>query len=86
MTKEELHTIGRALYGLKWQEELARRIINLDGVELDSRRVRQWACGARPVPAWLLPELKALVQKISCLAVMVFWLNETLTVLFASTQ
>lgn len=63
MTKEELHTIGRALYGLKWQEELARNIINLDGVELDSRRVRQWACGARPVPTWLLPELKALAQK-----------------------
>lgn len=63
ITKDQLHAIGRALYGLKWQEELARNIINLDGVELDSRRVRQWACGARPVPAWLLPELKALVQK-----------------------
>lgn len=63
MTKEELHTIGRALYGSQWQTELARNIINLDGVELDSRRVRQWSCGARPVPAWLLPELKALVQK-----------------------
>lgn len=63
MTKEELHTIGRALYGLKWQEELARNIINLDGVELDSRRVRQWACGARPVPTWILPELKKLAQK-----------------------
>ena len=63
MNKEELQTIGRALYGLKWQEELARNIINLDGVELDSRRVRQWACGARHVPDWLLPELKVLAQK-----------------------
>ncbi len=63
MTKEELHTIGRALYGSQWQTELARNIINLDGVELDSRRVRQWACGARHVPAWLLPELKVLAQK-----------------------
>jgi hypothetical protein len=63
MTKEQFIEIGRALYGSKWQEELARNIINLDGVELDSRRVRQWACGARPVPAWLLPELKKLAQK-----------------------
>ena len=63
MTKEQFIEIGSALFGSKWQEELARNIINLDGVELDSRRVRQWACGARPVPAWLLPELKALVQK-----------------------
>ena len=63
MTKDQLHAIGRALYGLKWQEDLARNIINLDGVVLDSRRVRQWACGARTVPAWLLPELKALAQK-----------------------
>ena len=63
ITKDQLQAIGRALYGLKWQEELARNIINLDGVELDSRRVRQWACGARPVPVWLLPKLKTLAQK-----------------------
>lgn len=63
MTKDQLHVIGRALYGTKWQEELARNIVNLDGVPLDSRRVRQWACGARHVPDWLLPELKVLAQK-----------------------
>lgn len=63
MTKDQLHVIGRALYGTKWQEELARNIVNLDGVPLDSRRVRQWACGARPIPDWLMPELKALAQK-----------------------
>ena len=63
MTKEQLIEIGRALYGSKWQEELAKNIINLDGIPLDSRRVRQWACGARPVPTWILPELKKLAEK-----------------------
>ena len=63
MTKDQLHTIGRALYGSQWQTELAKNIINLDGLELDKRRVQQWACGARPVPDWLLPELKTLPQK-----------------------
>lgn len=63
MTREQLHEIGRALYGSQWQTEIAKNIINLDGVQLDCRRVRQWACGARPVPDWLLPELKVLAQK-----------------------
>lgn len=63
MTKEELQTIGRALYGSQWQTELARNIVNLDGAALDHRRVRQWACGARPVPDWVLSELKKLGEK-----------------------
>ena len=63
MTKDQLHAIGRALYDTQWQTELARNIVNLDGVELDKRRVQQWACGARPVPEWLLPELKKLAAK-----------------------
>ena len=63
MTRYQLHAIGRTLYGSTWQTELARNIVNLDGVELDKRRVQQWACGARPVPEWLLPELKKLAAK-----------------------
>jgi len=63
MTKDQLHAIGRALYGSQWQTDLARNIVNLDGAAIDHRRVRQWACGARPVPDWVLPELKALAQK-----------------------
>lgn len=63
MTKEELHTIGRALYGTHWQTQIANAITNLNGDALDVRRVQQWACGARPVPNWLLPELKVLAQK-----------------------
>lgn len=63
MTKEEIHTIGRALYGTHWQTQIANAITNLNGDALDVRRVQQWACGARPVPNWLLPELKVLAQK-----------------------
>ncbi len=63
MTKEELHTIGRALYGTHWQTQIANAITNLNGDALDVRRVQQWACGARPVPNWLLPELKVFAQK-----------------------
>jgi hypothetical protein len=63
MTKDQLHEIGRALYGSQWQTELARSIVSLKCQQLDKRRVQQWACGARPVPVWLLPELKALAQK-----------------------
>ena len=63
MTRDQLQAIGRTLYGSTWQTELARNIVNLDGVELDKRRVQQWACGARPVPEWLLPELKKLAAK-----------------------
>ena len=63
MIRDQLHAIGRTLYGSTWQTELARNIVNLDGVELDKRRVQQWACGARPVPEWLLPELKKLAAK-----------------------
>jgi hypothetical protein len=63
MTKDQLHAIGRALYGTHWQTQIANAITNLNSDALDVRRVQQWACGARPVPVWLLPELKTLAQK-----------------------
>lgn len=63
MTRDQLHTIGRTLYGSTWQTELSRNIVNLDGKELDHRRVKQWACGARPIPEWILPKLKELAEK-----------------------
>ena len=63
MTRDQLHAISRTMYGSTWQTELARNIVNLDGEELDKRRVQQWACGARPVPNWLLPELKKLAAR-----------------------
>ena len=63
MTRDQLHTIGRTLYGSTWQTELSRNIVNLDGDQLDKRRVQQWACGARPIPEWILPKLKELAEK-----------------------
>lgn len=63
MTKDELRTIGHALYGTHWQTQMANAITNLNGDALDVRRVQQWACGARLVPDWILPELKVLAQK-----------------------
>ena len=64
MTRDQLHTMGRTLYGSTWQTELARNIVNLDGKELDHRRVKQWACGA-PIPEVDLPKLKELAEKTS---------------------
>ncbi|MEG9884161.1 MAG: hypothetical protein V6Z86_06010 [Hyphomicrobiales bacterium] len=47
----ELAAIGQALYGPRWQTDLARNL----GV--DSRRIRQWLASARPVPVTIWAEL-----------------------------
>lgn len=52
MTKEQLITIGQALYGTQWQSNLARAL------NIDSRRVRQWLNDERPLPDWLSGEIK----------------------------
>lgn len=51
MTPDTLRAIGEALYGERWQSDTARLL----GV--DSRRVRQWMAGERPIPAGITPEL-----------------------------
>lgn len=56
MTPEQLTAAGRALYGEQWQSNLARRL------NIDSRRIRQWLKGERPLPEWLPSELAALLQ------------------------
>lgn len=48
-----LHAVGEALYGPRWQSELAR----LRGVDL--RRVQRWAKGEFRVPAGIWGELRA---------------------------
>ena len=50
----DLPTIGAALYGSRWQSELARALGE------DSRRVRHWTDGTRPQPADLPQRLAAL--------------------------
>ena len=53
ITPEELRAAGEALYGEQWQSPLARVL----GV--DSRRVRHWLEGDRPIPAGIRAELVA---------------------------
>lgn len=46
-----LTVIGEALYGSQWQSELGRL------VGVDSRRVRHWTDGTKPVPPGIWAEL-----------------------------
>lgn len=57
MTPEQLTAAGVALYGDQWQSNLARRL------NIDSRRIRQWLSGERPLPEWLPSELSALLTQ-----------------------
>ncbi|MEG9883839.1 MAG: hypothetical protein V6Z86_04310 [Hyphomicrobiales bacterium] len=47
----ELTAIGQALYGPRWQTDLARNL------GFDSSRIRQWLAGARPIPKTIWAEL-----------------------------
>lgn len=51
MIPDTLRAIGEALYGERWQSDTARLL----GV--DSRRVRQWMAGERPIPAGIAAKL-----------------------------
>lgn len=55
---ERLRRYGEALYGSRWQTELARAL-KLSS----SRRVRQWLSGERGIPAGVWSDLDALVRK-----------------------
>ena len=46
----QLHCRPCAVWLTVYMDRTGRNIVNLDGVPLDCRRVRQWACGARPIP------------------------------------
>ncbi len=54
--KTALETVGTALYGSRWQSELARDL----GV--DSRLVRQWIKGERPMPNKVFDDLRKLLR------------------------
>ncbi|MEC9346040.1 MAG: transcriptional regulator [Pseudomonadota bacterium] len=51
MTPDTLQRVGECLYGERWQSDLARLL------GLDSRRVRQWMAGERPIPPGIRREL-----------------------------
>ncbi|WP_406850126.1 hypothetical protein [Chromobacterium phragmitis] len=52
-----LAKIGEALYGERWQTDLAREL----GLS-DARRVRQWMVGERPIPPGVWTDLHGLLQ------------------------
>ena len=49
--------VGRALYGARWQSEMAREL------SVNERTVRRWAAGEYDVPAGVLAELRAVSTK-----------------------
>lgn len=55
---ERLRRYGEALYGSRWQTELARAL-KLSS----SRRVRQWLSGERGIPAGVWDDLDALAKE-----------------------
>ncbi|NDY73489.1 transcriptional regulator [Desulfobacter hydrogenophilus] len=63
MGPKELRKSGEALFGQRWQTDLARAL------DVDSRRIRQWIKGERPLPKTIDLDILALLkqrqQKIS---------------------
>ena len=57
MTPTQLERVGIALYGARWQTDLARDLAVAD------RSVRRWASGQNPIPASLVGELLVLVEQ-----------------------
>lgn len=55
MNVELLRAVGEALYGSRWQHELAAAL------DVNERTVRRWVSGATPVPAFLASALFRLV-------------------------
>ena len=56
MTSERFRAFGEALYGPRWQSELARAL------SVSDRTVRRWATGAYDVPSGVEAEITALVR------------------------
>ena len=54
----ELELTGQALYGDRWQTDLTRAL----GLS-DSRRIRQWMAGERPIPVGVWADACALLRK-----------------------
>lgn len=54
---QTLAKAGEALYGERWQTDLARDL----GLT-DARRVRQWMSGDRPIPAGVWADITRLLR------------------------
>ncbi len=57
MSNEKLTECGIALYGQTWQTQLG------NALGTDSRRIRQWLAGTRPVPAGVWIDIKLLAEQ-----------------------
>lgn len=57
MTPETLQFAGEALYGSRWQTDMAELL------EIDSRRVRAWMAGERSIPPGIWNELAAELRR-----------------------
>lgn len=60
---QKLEQAGIALFGSRWQTELAASLKNADGKPLDARRIRQWLAGERPVPIGVWTDIKLLAEQ-----------------------
>lgn len=60
---EKLKYAGIALFGSRWQTELAASLKNADGKPLDPRRIRQWLAGDYATPEWVWPKIRELATK-----------------------
>jgi hypothetical protein len=56
VTPQILREAGEALYGRRWQCELAREL------DVADRTVRRWAAGSHPMPEGLSTELRGLLK------------------------
>lgn len=56
--KSLLAMTGTALYGERWQTDLARDLGLSDG-----RRIRQWLADERPIPSGVLKDLRYLLEQ-----------------------
>lgn len=57
MTRDDLIAAGEALYGPRWQSEVARLL------DIDDRRVRAWLAGERTIPAGIASDLASALRK-----------------------
>lgn len=53
----KLTKCGNALFGKTWQSQIA------EALNVDSRRIRQWLAGERPVPDGVWSEIKVLAEQ-----------------------
>jgi hypothetical protein len=63
MTPEELQAAGEALFGARWQSDMAEAL----GLH-DSARIRSWLRGDRPVPRGVIAEVIAIARQREVLA------------------